>query len=144
MQGWRVSDSGQSAASASQAYRNLTSIVSVIDDPVRSAMLAGLAGGRALPAGELARRVGLQPRADSVLEAIGDIAPPAPVRSPDQERAAVELCEARTCYDHLAGHRVADAGAAADRRSHPSIRRSQPACSSTAAGSPVHRVAGCL
>jgi DNA-binding transcriptional ArsR family regulator len=58
-----VRDTRQSAASASQADRNLTS---VIDDPVRSAMLAALAGGRALPAGELARRAGLQPRAASV------------------------------------------------------------------------------
>jgi DNA-binding transcriptional ArsR family regulator len=132
-----VSDSRRSAAYASQADRNLTSIVSVIDDPVRSAMLAALAGGRALPAGELARRAGLQPRAASghlrqlteaglirvrvqgrhryheivnpevasVLEAIAHVAPPAPVRSLDQERAAVELAEARTCYDHLAGRR---------------------------------------
>jgi DNA-binding transcriptional ArsR family regulator len=131
-----VSDTRQSTAGASQADRNLSSIVDVIDDPVRSAMLAALAGGRALPAGELARRAGLQPGAASghlrqlieaglirvraqgrhryheivnpeiasVLEAIAHIAPPAPVRPLDQ-RAAVELSEARTCYDHLAGRR---------------------------------------
>jgi DNA-binding transcriptional ArsR family regulator len=113
------------------------SIASVIDDPVRSAMLAALAGGRALPAGELARRAGLQPRAAAghlrqltdaglirvrvqgrhryheivnpevatVLEAIAHIAPPAPVQSLDEQQAALELAEARTCYDHLAGRR---------------------------------------
>ncbi len=124
-------------ASVTPADRNLTPIASVIDDPVRSTMLAALAGGRALPAGELARRAGLQPGAASahlrqltdaglirvrvqgrhryheivnpevatVLEAIAQIAPPAPVRSPDQQRDACELSEARTCYDHLAGRR---------------------------------------
>jgi DNA-binding transcriptional ArsR family regulator len=56
-----VSDTGQSAACASQDDRDLTSIADVIDDPARAAMLAALAGGRALPAGELARRAGVQP-----------------------------------------------------------------------------------
>jgi hypothetical protein len=54
------------SASETPADCNLTSIVGVIDDPVRSAMLAALAGGQALPAGELARRAGVQPRAASV------------------------------------------------------------------------------
>jgi DNA-binding transcriptional ArsR family regulator len=124
-------------ASWTPADRTTSSIASVIDDPVRSAMLAALAGGRALPAGELARRAGLQPRAASghlrqltdaglirvrvqgrhryheivnpevatVLEAIAHIAPPAPVQPLDQQQAALELSEARTCYDHLAGRR---------------------------------------
>ncbi|BBX47884.1 winged helix-turn-helix domain-containing protein [Mycobacterium cookii] len=102
------------------------SIADVIEDPALSAMLAALAGGRALPAGELARLAGVQPEAAPmylrrltdaglikvrvrgrhryheivspevaiVLEAIAEIAPPAPVPS---------LSEARTCYDHLAG-----------------------------------------
>jgi DNA-binding transcriptional ArsR family regulator len=60
-----VSDTGQSTACASQDDRNLTSIADVIDDPARAAMLAALAGGRALPAGELARRAGVQPTAAS-------------------------------------------------------------------------------
>jgi DNA-binding transcriptional ArsR family regulator len=100
-------------------------------------MLAALAGGRALPAGELARRAGVHPATASthlrrlteaglirvrvqgrhryheivnsevatVLEAIAQIAPPAPVRSADQQLAACALSEARTCYDHLAGRR---------------------------------------
>lgn len=41
----------------------------------------------------------------TVLEAIAQIAPPAPVRELDEERAAGELSDARTCYDHLAGRR---------------------------------------
>ncbi len=95
------------------------------------------------PAGELARRAGLQPGAASahlrqltdaglirvrvqgrhryheivnpevatILEAIAQIAPPAPVRSLDQERAAAGLSEARTCYAHLTDRRVHLAGA---------------------------------
>ncbi|MFZ0226735.1 MAG: helix-turn-helix transcriptional regulator [Mycobacterium sp.] len=132
-----MSDTGQSAASASQDDRNLASIVNVIEDPARSAMLAALAGGRALPAGELARRAGVRPAAASVhlrqlteaglirvrvqgrhryheivnpevatvLEAIAQIAPPAPVQSLRQQQAACALSDARTCYDHLAGRR---------------------------------------
>jgi DNA-binding transcriptional ArsR family regulator len=99
--------------------------------------LASLAGGRALPAGELARRAGVHPATASahlrrltegglirvrvqgrhryheivnpevaaVLEAIAQIAPPAPIRSLRQHRTALALGEARTCYDHLAGRR---------------------------------------
>jgi DNA-binding transcriptional ArsR family regulator len=132
-----VSDTGQSAACASQDDRNLTSIADVIEDPAGSAMLAALAGGRALPAGELARRTGVRPAAASahlrqlteaglirvrvqgrhryheivspevatVLEAIAQIAPPAPVRPLRQEQAACALSDARTCYDHLTGRR---------------------------------------
>ena len=86
-------------------------------------MLAALAGGRALPAGELARRAGVRPATASthlrrltegglirvraqgrhryheivnpevatVLEAIAQIAPPAPVPSLSQHRAARAL-----------------------------------------------------
>jgi DNA-binding transcriptional ArsR family regulator len=60
-----VSDTGHSEACSSPDGRNLTSIADVIDDPARAAMLAALAGGRALPAGELARRAGVQPTAAS-------------------------------------------------------------------------------
>jgi DNA-binding transcriptional ArsR family regulator len=115
--------------------RDLASIADLIEDPARAAMLAALAGGRALPAGELARRAGVHPATASthlrrltegglirvrvqgrhryheivnpevatVLEAIAQIAPPTPTRSPSQHRAAGSLFEARTCYDHLAG-----------------------------------------
>jgi DNA-binding transcriptional ArsR family regulator len=125
------------SASYTPADRNLASIANLIEDPARSAMLAALAGGRALPAGELARRAGVQPATASVhlrrlteaglirvrvhgrhryheivnpevatvLEAIAEIAPPAPVRSLNEHRAACALFEARTCYDHLAGRR---------------------------------------
>jgi hypothetical protein len=44
-----VSDARQSAASGPQADRNFSSIATLIEDPARSAMLAALAGGRALP-----------------------------------------------------------------------------------------------
>ena len=135
-----MSDARQSAACGPQADRNLTPIATLIEDPARSAMLAALAGGRALPAGELARRAGVQPGAASVhlrrlteaglirvrvqgrhryheivdpevatvLEAIAQIAPPAPVRSLPQQHAACALSDARTCYDHLAGRRGVD------------------------------------
>ncbi len=41
--------------------RDLASIAALIGDPARCAMLSALAGGRALPAGELARRAGVHP-----------------------------------------------------------------------------------
>ena len=37
------------------------------------------------------------------IEALSQLAPPAPVRSLRQSRRAAALAEARTCYDHLAG-----------------------------------------
>jgi DNA-binding transcriptional ArsR family regulator len=128
---------GDTSASYKPDGHHLAAIANLIEDPARSAMLAALAGGRALPAGELARRAGVQPATASthlrrlteaglirvraqgrhryheivdpevatVLEAIAQIAPPAPVRSLSQHRAACALTEARTCYDHLAGRR---------------------------------------
>jgi DNA-binding transcriptional ArsR family regulator len=45
----------------SPADRDLASVANLIGDPARAAMLAALAGGRALPAGELARLAGVQP-----------------------------------------------------------------------------------
>ncbi len=66
-----VSDTGQSAACGPQDDRNLASIVNVIEDPARSAMLAALAGGRALPAGELARRAGVHPATASPRICVG-------------------------------------------------------------------------
>jgi DNA-binding transcriptional ArsR family regulator len=128
---------GDTSASYTPDGHHLAAIANLIEDPARSAMLAALAGGRALPAGELARRAGVQPATASthlrrlteaglirvraqgrhryheivdpevatVLEAIAQIAPPAPIRSLSQHRAACALFEARTCYDHLAGRR---------------------------------------
>ena len=125
------------SASYTPADSDLASIADLIEDPARAAMLAALVGGRALPAGELARQAGLHPATASrhlrrltegglirvrvqgrhryheivnpevatVLEAIAHIAPPAPIRSLSQHRAACALFEARTCYDHLAGRR---------------------------------------
>jgi DNA-binding transcriptional ArsR family regulator len=125
------------SASYTSADRHLAPVANLIGDPARAAMLAALAGGRALPAGELARRAGVHPatasthlrrltegglirvrvqgrhryheivnpEVASVLEAIAQIAPPAPVGSLSQHRAARALFEARTCYDHLAGRR---------------------------------------
>jgi DNA-binding transcriptional ArsR family regulator len=53
------------SASLAQDGRNLIPIATLIEDPARSVMLAALAGGRALPAGELARRAGVRPAAAS-------------------------------------------------------------------------------
>lgn len=123
--------------SPAPADRDLASVAGLIGDPARATMLAALADGQALPAGELARRAGVHPATASAhlrrlvegglirvrlqgrhryhelsgpdvaaaLEAIALIAPPAPVRSLRQHRAASGLAEARTCYDHLAGRR---------------------------------------
>jgi DNA-binding transcriptional ArsR family regulator len=41
--------------------RDLTAVAVLFGDPARIAMLAALAGGRALPAGELAHRAGIHP-----------------------------------------------------------------------------------
>jgi DNA-binding transcriptional ArsR family regulator len=41
--------------------RDLASVAALFSDPARAAMLAALAGGQALPAGELARRAGVHP-----------------------------------------------------------------------------------
>lgn len=45
------------------------------------------------------------PQVGAALEALAQIAPPAPVRSLREHGAALKLAEARTCYDHLAGRR---------------------------------------
>jgi len=45
------------------------------------------------------------PQVAAVLEALAQIAPPAPVRSLREHGTALKLAEARTCYDHLAGRR---------------------------------------
>src|SRR5262245_39980465 len=49
------------STACSPADRDLASVANLIGDPARAAMLAALAGGRALPAGELARQAGVQP-----------------------------------------------------------------------------------
>jgi DNA-binding transcriptional ArsR family regulator len=117
--------------------RDVAAVAVLIGDPARAAMLAALATGVALPAGELARRAGVRPATATAhlrrlvdgglvkvrpagrhryhelagphvvaaLEAIAQIAPPAPVRSLREHAAAAGLAEARTCYDHLAGRR---------------------------------------
>ncbi|MGE2817041.1 ArsR/SmtB family transcription factor [Mycobacterium heidelbergense] len=43
------------------ADRDLAAVASLIGDPARATMLAALAAGQALPAGELARRAGVHP-----------------------------------------------------------------------------------
>ena len=120
-----------------QADRDLAPVAVLLGDRARVAMLAALADGRALPAGELARRAGIHPatatahlrrlvdgglvrvraqgrhryhelaspQVAAALEALAQIAPPAPIRSLRQHSAASALAEARTCYDHLAGRR---------------------------------------
>jgi DNA-binding transcriptional ArsR family regulator len=124
-------------APAAAQDRDLSAVAVLIGDPSRMNMLAALAEGQSLPAGELARRAGVHPatatahlarlvegglirvraqgrhryhelagpEVGAVLEALAQIAPPAPVRSLRGHKAAVGLVEARTCYDHLAGHR---------------------------------------
>jgi DNA-binding transcriptional ArsR family regulator len=117
--------------------RDLAAVAVLFGDPARAAMLGALAGGHALPAGELARVAGVRPATatahlrklvaaglvrvrsqgrhryhelagpavGAALEALAQLAPPAPVRSLRAHRAATALAEARTCYDHLAGRR---------------------------------------
>src|SRR6476660_6258328 len=117
--------------------RDLAPVASLIGDPTRIAILAALAEGHALPAGELAHRAGVHPatatahlrqlvdgglvsvrvqgrhryhelagpRVAAVVEALAQLAPATPVRSLRSDRAARNLAEARTCYDHLAGRR---------------------------------------
>jgi DNA-binding transcriptional ArsR family regulator len=117
--------------------RDLAAVAVLFGDPARAAMLGALAGGHALPAGELARVAGIRPATatahlrklvaaglvrvrvqgrhryhelagpavGAALEALAQLAPPAPVRSLRAHRAAAGLAEARTCYDHLAGRR---------------------------------------
>ncbi len=117
--------------------RDLAPVASLIGDPTRIAILAALAEGHALPAGELAHRAGVHPatatahlrqlvdgglvsvraqgrhryhelagpRVAAVVEALAQLAPATPVRSLRTDRAAKDLAEARTCYDHLAGRR---------------------------------------
>jgi len=41
------------------------------------------------------------PKVAAVLEALAQLAPPAPVRSLREHRSATALAEARTCYDQL-------------------------------------------
>lgn len=45
------------------------------------------------------------PQVAAALEALAQIAPPAPVKSLREHRTALALAEARTCYDHLAGRK---------------------------------------
>ncbi len=117
--------------------RDLAPVAALFGDPARAAMLAALADGQALPAGELASWAGVHPatatahlrrlvegglvrvrvqgrhryhelagpQVAAVLEALAQLAPPAPVRSLREHRSATALAEARTCYDHLAGRR---------------------------------------
>jgi DNA-binding transcriptional ArsR family regulator len=117
--------------------RDLAPLASLIGDPARIAILAALAEGHALPAGELARRAGVHPATATghlrrlvdgglvvvhvqgrhrvttgspvaaLLEAMAQLAPATPVRSLRSDRTARTLTEARTCYDHLAGRRGA-------------------------------------
>jgi DNA-binding transcriptional ArsR family regulator len=119
------------------ADRDLAPIAMLIGDPTRMVMLAALAEGRSLPAGDLARRARVHPATASahlrrliegglvlvraqgrhryhelagpqvaaVVEALAQLAPDVPVHSLRTDRAAKNLTEARTCYDHLAGRR---------------------------------------
>ncbi|OBB17620.1 hypothetical protein A5662_05780 [Mycobacteriaceae bacterium 1482268.1] len=117
--------------------RDLAPVASLIGDPSRIAILAALAEGHALPAGELAQRAGVHPatatahlrqlvegglvsvraqgrhryhelagpQVAAVVEALAQLAPATRARSLRTDRAARNLTEARTCYDHLAGRR---------------------------------------
>jgi DNA-binding transcriptional ArsR family regulator len=117
--------------------RDLAPVASLIGDPTRITILAALAEGHAMPAGELAHRAGVHPatatahlrqlvdgglvsvraqgrhryhelagpRVAALVEALAQLAPATPARSLRTDRAARNLAEARTCYDHLAGRR---------------------------------------
>ncbi len=75
------------------------------------------------------------PDIGNLLEIMGRLAPPAPVRSLRQSKRADALRRARTCYDHLAGRlgvelmtRLIQAGhlTGGDGRHHPELARSDP------------------
>jgi DNA-binding transcriptional ArsR family regulator len=51
----------EAASPSLPADRDLAAVAVLFGDPARAAMLAALADGRALPAGELARRAGVRP-----------------------------------------------------------------------------------
>jgi DNA-binding transcriptional ArsR family regulator len=57
--GGRMSSAAE--PSAVPADRDLAAVAALVGDPARITMLAALAGGRALPAGELARAAGVRP-----------------------------------------------------------------------------------
>jgi DNA-binding transcriptional ArsR family regulator len=57
---------GEAIESSGTRDRDLASVAALIGDPARAAMLGALAGGRALPAGELARRAGVSPATATV------------------------------------------------------------------------------
>ncbi|MDT7625924.1 MAG: hypothetical protein QOF99_6825 [Pseudonocardiales bacterium] len=54
-------DPADSNTAADPRDRDLAAVAVLFGDPARLAMLAALAGGRALPAGELARQAGVRP-----------------------------------------------------------------------------------
>jgi DNA-binding transcriptional ArsR family regulator len=49
------------STACSPGDRDLASVANLIGDPARAAILAALAGGQALSAGDLARQAGVQP-----------------------------------------------------------------------------------
>src|SRR5882757_5601074 len=57
----RMAISATSGDASAPRDRDLTAVAVLFGDPARIAMLAALADGRALPAGELARRAGVHP-----------------------------------------------------------------------------------
>ncbi|MBX7199535.1 MAG: metalloregulator ArsR/SmtB family transcription factor [Rhodospirillaceae bacterium] len=110
----------------------LARMASLIADPAREAMLVALAGGRALPAGELAAAAGVSAQsasrhlhklveggllqvwsqgrfryyriADERVAAAIEALCDLATRPPRQrKRPPAQLCFARCCYDHLAG-----------------------------------------
>ncbi len=110
----------------------LAAIAALIADPAREAMLVALAGGRALPAGELADAAGISAQSASrhlqkltdggllsvwaqgrfryyrladehVAAAIESLCDLAARPARKRKLPPAELCFARCCYDHLAG-----------------------------------------
>jgi DNA-binding transcriptional ArsR family regulator len=111
---------------------DIASVATLLSDETRASMLAVLANGLALPAGELARSAGVSAGTASehlskltqagwlsvekngrhryyrisrpeVLEVVESMAATRPVRSLQGSRVSKALRLARTCYDHLAG-----------------------------------------
>jgi len=76
--------------------RDLAAVAVLLGDPARIAMLAALAGGRALPAGELARQAGIRPATAS-----------AHLRKLVDGGLIRVRVQGRHRYHELAGHRVA-------------------------------------
>jgi len=127
----------------------VATVVQLLADASRVAMLWALSDGRPVPATELARAANVKPSTASAhlsrlvagglvvrekrgrqrlyrltrpeiieaMEGLARIAPVGPARTFREGKAAAQVREARTCYDHLAGRRAVLIARALEQRS---------------------------